>query len=150
MSASNLEKQITQDLTAAMKGKKETEVAVLRLLKSALKYREVEKKAPLTEEEALEVLRKQLKQRRESIEAYQAAGRREAALKEQEEARIIETYLPKEMSDEELQAPIEEAVRETGAAGPRDIGKVMGYLSARLKGKVDFSRLSALVKRRLT
>lgn len=145
-----LEKKITEDLTAAMKRRDEAAVSVLRLLKSALKYREVELKRPLQDSDVVEVLAKQAKQRRESIEALEKASRAEAAAREKAELALVESYLPRQLSEEEIAAAVEDAVARTGASGSRDIGKVMSDLTPKLKGRADMGKVSSLVRKRLS
>jgi uncharacterized protein YqeY len=147
--ASPLFEKINADLITAMKAKNEAAVSALRMLKSALKYKEVDLKRELTEEDVIDVLGKQAKQRKESIEGFEKGGRVESAKSEKAELALIESYLPAAMSDEEIGKLVEEAVKATGAAGPKEMGKVMGWLTPKLKGKADMGKVSALVKTKL-
>ncbi len=147
--ASPLFEKINSDLVTAMKAKNEAAVSALRMLKSALKYKEVDLKRDLTDEEVIEVLGKQAKQRKESIEGFEKGGRAESAKNEKAELALIESYLPAALSEEELVKLVEEAVKATGAAGPKEMGKVMGWLTPKLKGKADMGKVSALVKTKL-
>lgn len=149
MSASPLFDKINADLVTAMKAKNEAATSALRMLKSALKYKEVDLKRELKDEEVVEVLAKQAKQRKESIEGFEKGGRAEMVAKEKAELSLIEQYLPASLGDEELAKLIEEAIRATGAAGPKDMGKVMGVLTPKIKGRADMGKVSGLVKSKL-
>ncbi len=149
MSASPLFDKINADMIAAMKSKDEAATSALRMLKSALKYKEVDLKREIKDEEVVEVLSKQAKQRKESIEGFEKGGRADMAAKEKAELSLIEKYLPAGLGDEELAQLVEEAVKSTGAAGPKDMGKVMGVLTPKVKGRADMSKVSALVKSKL-
>lgn len=149
MSASPLFDKINTDLVTAMKARDEAGTSTLRLLKSALKYKEVDLKRELKDEEVIEVLTKQAKQRRESIEGFEKGGRTDLVDKEKAELVLIGKYLPAAISDDELAKLVEEAVQATGAAGPKDMGKVMGALTPKIKGRADMSKVSALVKSKL-
>jgi uncharacterized protein YqeY len=149
MSVSPLFDKINADLITAMKAKDEAALSALRMLKSAIKYKEVDLKRELTNEEVIDVLTKQAKQRRESIEGFEKGGRAESAASEKLELALIEKFLPAALSDEELAKLVEEAVKATGAAGPKDMGKVMGWLTPKVKGKADMGKLSSTVKSKL-
>lgn len=146
-----LMEQIQKDLTAAMLSKDELRLSVLRMVKSALKYKEVEKVRPLEDAETLQVLQTLLKQRRESVEQFSKGGRQDLADKETKEIAIIEAYLPAGASDAEMNAAIEAAVKETGANSPKAMGAVIKAAKARLEGKtVDGETLSDRVRERLS
>jgi hypothetical protein len=147
--ASPLLDKINTDLVTAMKAKNEDVVSALRMLKSAIKYKEVDLKREVTDEDVIEVLGKQAKQRKESIEGFEKGGRAEMAAKEKAELALIQTFLPAALSDEELVKLVEEAVKATGAAGPKEMGKVMGWLNPKIKGKADMGKVSGLVKAKL-
>jgi uncharacterized protein YqeY len=149
MSASPLFDKINADIVTAMKAKNEAALSALRMLKSAIKYKEVDLKREIKDEEVIEVLSKQAKQRRESIEGFEKGGRAESAASEKAELALIEAYLPAGLSDAELAQLIEEAIKSTGAAGPKDMGKVMGVLTPKIKGKTDMGKVSGLVKAKL-
>jgi uncharacterized protein len=149
MSASPLFDKINADMITAMKAKDEAATSALRMLKSAIKYKEVDLKREIKDEEVIEVLSKQAKQRKESIEGFEKGGRADMAAKEKAELALIEKYLPASLSDEELAKLIEEAVKSTGAAGPKDMGKVMGALTPKIKGRADMGKVSTLVKTKL-
>ena len=149
MSASPLFDKINADIITAMKAKDEASLSALRMLKSAIKYKEVDLKREVTDEDVIDVLAKQAKQRKESIEGFEKGGRAESAASEKAELTLIEKYLPAGLSDAELTKLIEEAVQSTGAAGPKDMGKVMGVLNPKIKGRADMGKVSGLVKAKL-
>jgi uncharacterized protein YqeY len=140
---------ISRDTKEAMRGRDRSRVEALRMLSAALKNAEIEKGEPLVEDEETRVLRRQLKQREESAEAFRKAGREEQARSEETEADIVRRYLPAPLSDEELEMLIDEAIRETGAASMRDMGAVMGRANEISGGRADGKRLSALARERL-
>lgn len=127
--------RVEQDLVAAMKAREELRLSVLRMMKSALKLKQVELTRPLEDSEALAILRTLVKQRHESAEQFRKGGREELAGKEEAEIKIIEQYLPAAASEEEITAAVSAAIAETGAAGAKDLGKVMKAAMARLAGK---------------
>ena len=142
--------QVTHDIAGAMKQKDQVTLSPLRMLKAALMNREVAKGQALTEAEALQVVNSLVKQRRDSIEQFQAGGRQDLADKERGEIDLLQRYLPPAADEAAIAAAIEGAVAETGAAGPKDMGKVMKAVTARLAGlSVDGRALSEAVKKRL-
>ncbi|MBO4312202.1 MAG: GatB/YqeY domain-containing protein [Desulfovibrionaceae bacterium] len=141
--------RVEKDFIAAYKAKDEVRVAVLRLLKSAFKNRQVELMHPLSDDEALDVIQKQSKQRRDSIEQYTAAGRKDLADREAAELEILSSYLPEPLTPEELGAAIEAAIAETGVSSMAGMGKVMSAVLAACKGRVDGKTASAAVRARL-
>jgi uncharacterized protein YqeY len=143
--------QITHDIADAMKQKDQTSLSTLRMLKAALMNREVEKKRPLDQAESLQVVHSLVKQRRDSIEQFRAGGRQDLVDKEQAEVAFLQRYLPAPADEATIRDAIEAAIAETGAAGPKDMGKVMKAASGRLAGRtVDGRALSEAVKKRLT
>jgi len=138
-----------RDTKEAMKSRERPRVEALRMLSAALKNAEIEKGTPLIESEEREILRRQLKQREESVEAFRKAGREEAARAEEAEAEIVRHYLPIPLSDEELAEIVDEVVRETGASSMKDMGAVMGSATAIAGGRADNRKLAALVRERL-
>lgn len=142
-----LREKINQDLVAAMKGKEEMKVSALRMLKSAIMKFEVSgtEKKEANDEEVLQIIGKEVKQRKDSIDAYGKGGRADLAQKEKEEMALLQTYLPAQMSDEELLATVKEVVAQTGASSKTDFGKVMGALMGKVKGKADGQRVKAAV-----
>jgi hypothetical protein len=146
-----LVERIQKELTAAMKEKDELRLSTLRMVKSALKNKEIEKIRPLEEVEALAVLQTLVKQRRESIEQFTKGGRMDLAEKETKEIGIIEGYLPAAPSDAEMIQAIDAAIAETGANSPKQMGAVIKSAKARLEGKtVDGKALSDRVRERLS
>jgi uncharacterized protein YqeY len=142
--------RIQSDLTAAMKGKDELRLSVLRMVKSALKNKEIEKMRPLDDLESLQILQTLVKQRKESIDQFRQGGRNDLAEKEAKEITIIETYLPAAPSDAEVQQAIEEAISEAGADSLKQMGAVIKAARARLEGKtIDGKQLSDKVRERL-
>jgi len=144
--------RLKKDLTEALKAGDTVLALTLRYLLAEIHNAEIAKgkDAVLTEEELIAVIQKQAKQRRESIEAYQKGDRRDLADKEERELKVIQAYLPEQMGEEEIRALVEEAVRQTGAVGPSDMGKVMGALMPKVKGQADGALVSRLVQERLT
>ena len=147
----NLKTRFDQDLTAAMKAHEALKTSVLRMIKSAIRLKEVETTgAPLDDEQVIHVLGSLIKQRRDSIEKYQAGRRLDLAEKEQNEIAIIEQYLPKALSREEISAHVQLAIEETGASSPKDFGRVMKAAMSKFKGQVvDGKLVSELVRERL-
>ena len=142
--------QITKDIASAMRERNQATLAPLRMLKAALMNREVEKGRALDEAESLQVVGQLVKQRRDSVEQFRAGGRNELADREQAEIAFLERYLPPPADEAAIQAAIEAAVAETGAAGPKDMGKVMKAVMVRLAGAtVDGRTVSEAVKKRL-
>lgn len=147
----SLTEQIQKDLTAAMKNKDELRLSVLRMVKSALKNKEIEKMRPLENLEALQVLQTLVKQRHESVEQFTHGGRPDLAEKESREIKMIEAYLPAAPSDAEVARAIEGAVAETGADSLKQMGAVIKAARAKLEGKtVDGKVLSDRVRQRLS
>jgi len=147
----SLTDQIQKDMTDAMRAREELRLSTLRMVKTALKNREVEKMAPLEDCEAFAVLATLIKQRQDSVEQFTKGGRQELADKEAAEIRIIEAYLPKALGEEEILAAVRAAIAETGAASMKDMGAVMKNVMARFLGaRVDGKQVSDLVKRELS
>src|SRR5688572_14060927 len=147
----SLQDQIQTDIADAMRTKDSLKLGVLRMMKTAVKNKEVEKMKTLDEPEVLAVFNSLVKQRKDSIDQFRKGGREELAVKEEAEIKVIESYLPAAASDEDVRRAIDEAVQETGAASMKDMGKVIKATQARLAGKtVDGARVSQMVKERLT
>ena len=142
----SITEKIEEDLKSAMKASLGLRVSVLRLIKSALKNRQIEKQSPLSEEEEIAVLSTLSKQRRESIEQYRKAGREDLAKKEEDELSIIQSYMPEQLSPDKIDALIKEAIEECGAKGLSDMGKVMKVLMPKVKGRADGKAVSERVK----
>ena len=145
-----LRDDINNALKEAMKARNERNVSTLRLMNAAIKDKDIEArgngKGPLTDEELLSVFQKMVKQRQESADLYEKGGRPELAKQENEEIAIINSYLPKQMSEDETRAAIADAIKETGAASMKDMGKVIGALRGKYAGQMDFGKASGLVK----
>ena len=138
-----IQEKIQFQMSDAMRNKDQLRLSVLRMMKSAVKLKEVEKMKPLDENEVIAVLNTLVKQRKDSVEQFRKGGREELAQKEESEIKIIEEYLPAAASEDEIRKAINEAVQETGAASMKDMGKVMKTALARLAGKsADGSRVS--------
>lgn len=148
--AAVLRDQINDALKEAMKARDQRRVSTLRMVNAALKDRDIaargEGKPALTDEDVLGLMQKLTKQRQESLEIYEKAGRTDLATQEREEIAVIAAFMPKAMSDAEVTAAIEAAIKETGAAGMKDMGKVMAVLKERHAGKLDVAKASGMVK----
>lgn len=149
-----LKEQLSTDLKEAMRGREEVRLRTIRSLRAALMEREIELrqggKAELTEDQEIEVVQKQAKQRRDSIAQYAKADRADLKQKEEEELSIIEEYLPKQLEDDEIRAVLREIIEETGAESPGDIGKVMGAAMNRVRGRADGRRVQQLASELLS
>jgi uncharacterized protein YqeY len=145
----SLKIRITDDMKSAMKAKETAKLAAIRLLLAAIKQKEVDERIELDDAGITAVIDKMLKQRRDSVEQYEAAQRQDLADKERFEMDVLSVYLPQPLSDAEVAALIEEAVAATGAAGMQDMGKVMGVLRPQLTGRADMGVVSAKIKARL-
>jgi uncharacterized protein len=145
-----MREKINADLKVAMKAGEKDRVGTLRLINAAIKSADIEArpsgKDKITDADILGVLAKMIKQRRDSVEQFTAGGRQDLVDKETAEIKVIEAYMPKQMSEAEAKAAIGTVIKETGAAGPKDMGKVMGALKAKYAGSMDFGKASALVK----
>jgi len=145
-----LKQQLVDDMKAAMKSGDKVRLGVIRLINAAIKQREVDERIELDDPAVLAVLEKMVKQRRDSISQYDAAGRNDLSRIERDEMAIIEHYLPAKMGEAEVVDAIDAAIRETGAAGPADMGKLMGVLKPQLAGRADMGDVSKFVKQRLS
>jgi uncharacterized protein YqeY len=144
-----LRDQIAEDMRTAMKAREQVRVETLRMLMSSVKNAEVEKLHALSDDEVLDVVAREAKRRRESIEAFGNAGRAELVAKEQAELAVLETYMPEGLSEAEVRAFVEEAIAETGAQSPKEMGLVMKALMPKVKGRADGAVVSSIVKARL-
>ena len=147
-----LKDKIQEDLKAAMLAKDVDKLSTIRMLKSALQYYEIQKGGAgyeATDEDVIDVIGKEIKKRKESIELYKQGGREDTAVKEQKELETLETYLPEQMGEDEVRKLVEEAIKQTGAASPQDMGKVMAALMPKVKGKADGTLVSNLVREQL-
>ena len=150
-----IRQRLNDALKAAMKAKEELAVSTLRLILAALKDRDIAARTKgktdgITDDEVLGLLQSMIKQRRESIDAYEKGGRMDLAQKEAGEIAIIEGFLPQQMSESEMAAAIDSVIKEVGAASLKDMGKAMAALKQQFAGKMDFGKASALVKQRLS
>jgi len=144
-----LKDKITDDMKTAMRAKDTARLGTVRLLLSAMKQKEVDERVELTDADVLSIIEKMLKQRRESIAQYEKAARADLADVEKAEIVVLSAYLPQQMSEAEVAEAVLAAIKESGAAGPKDMGKVMGLLKSRLAGRTDMGKLSGLVKAKL-
>jgi uncharacterized protein YqeY len=142
----SLHERLSNDLKQAMKDRKAELRDTIRFILSAVKNVEIDKRAPLTTDEEIALLRTQAKHRQDSIEQFRAGGREELADREAAQLAILERYLPQQMGDEELREFVREGIAESGASGPKEMGKVMGILSKRAEGRVAGKRLSNAVQ----
>ncbi|GAA3994044.1 GatB/YqeY domain-containing protein [Comamonas faecalis] len=142
----SLKAQITEDMKTAMRAKDSARLATIRLLLAAIKQKEVDERIELDDAAVIAVLDKMLKQRKDSITAFEAAGRQDLADQEKAETTVLQAYLPARMSDDEVRQAVQAIVAELGATSPADMGKVMGAVKARLAGKADMGAASAAVK----
>lgn len=142
----SLKDQITEDMKTAMRAKDSERLGTIRLLLAALKQKEVDERVELDDAMVVAIVDKLIKQRKDSIEAFVKAERQELADKEAAEMKVLQTYLPQRMSADEVLAEVKAIVAELGAAGPGDMGKVMGVVKTRLAGKAEMGTVSAAVK----
>lgn len=144
--------KIQNDLSVALKSKDEATVSTLRFLLAAVKDKEIElnKRGKLTDEEVIGVIQKQVKQHKESIEAYQKGGRSDLSDKESKELSILSNYLPQQISPEDLEKIVSKAVNKIGASGPGDFGRVMGEVMGEVKGIADGGQVAKVVKKLLS
>lgn len=144
-----LKKQITEDMKSAMKSGERDRLKVLRLTLAAIKQIEVDERIELDDRGVLKVLDKMVKQRRDSVSQFVAGGRKDLADIETTEISVLETYLPEQLSESELESLVDEVISSTGAEHIRDMGRVMGVLTSKAQGRADMSLIAALVKTRL-
>ncbi|MGQ4660923.1 GatB/YqeY domain-containing protein [Lysobacter sp. F6437] len=146
----SLKQRLTDDMKAAMKSGDKHSLGVIRLANAAIKQKEVDERIELDDAQVLAVLEKMVKQRRDSVSQYEAAGREDLAAVERDEIVVVERYLPAKLDEASILAAIDAAIAETGAASPADIGKLMGVLKPKLAGQADMGLVSKLVKQRLS
>ena len=146
----SLKAQITEDMKNAMRAKDTERLGTIRLLQAAMKQKEVDERVELDDAMVIAIVDKMIKQRKDSIAAFETAGRQDLADKEKAEIAVIEGYLPQRMSAEEISAAVKAIVAEVGATGPGDMGKVMGAVKTQLAGKADMGLVSAAVKAALS
>jgi len=141
-----LKEKLSDDMKAAMRAKESEKLATIRLINAAIKQREVDERIELGDDQVLSVIEKMIKQRKDSITQFEAGGRQDLADKEKAEITVLAAYMPAQMSDAEVQAAVAEAVQQSGAAGPQDVGKVMAVLKPKLAGRADMTAVSGMVK----
>jgi uncharacterized protein YqeY len=144
-----LKERLAREIRESMKAREKVRLGALRLLSASVKNREVELLHELSDDEFVEIAIKEVKRRQEAIEAYEAAGRDDRAATEREEQRVLEAYVPAGLTEDEVSALIDEAIASTGASGPGEMGKVMSYVMAKAKGRVDGRAVQAQVRARL-
>lgn len=142
----SLKARITEDMKAAMKGGEKDRLGVIRLIQAAIKQREVDERIQLDDAQVEVILEKMLKQRRDSVSQFEAAGREDLASQERYEIGVVQGYLPEPFTDAEVEAILAGVIAETGAEGPRDMGKVMAALKPKVAGRADMQALSGKVK----
>jgi len=145
-----LKAKITDDMKAAMKARDAQRLGAIRLLMAEMKRREVDERIELSDADVLAIIDKMLKQRRDSLSQYQAAGRSDLASVEESEIAVLSAYMPRQLDESEIDAAIVGAIASTGAQGPKDMGKVMTLLRQQLAGQADLARVSGRVKARLS
>lgn len=141
--------KIVDDMKTAMRAQEKERLATIRLILAALKQREVDERVVLTDEQILATLNKMIKQRRDSITQYTTGNRKDLADKEDAEIKVIQTYLPAQLSEQDVAKEVTAAIKESGATSAKDMGKVMGLLKTKLAGKADMTVVSAKVKEQL-
>ena len=145
-----LKNQITEDMKTAMRAKDSVRLGAIRLLLSAIKQREVDERIELTDADVIAVIEKMLKQRRDSITAFESANRIDLADIEKFEVSVLQTYMPKQMSDDEISQIINQVIADSGAQGAKDMGKVVGLVKPLVAGMADMGKVSGLIKTRLS
>lgn len=145
-----LKQQISEDMKTAMRAKDAARLGAIRLLLAATKQREVDERIELTDADVVAIIDKMIKQRRDSISQFEAAGRQELADIEKFEIDVLQTYMPQPMSEAEVAAAVAEAIVSSGAKSPQEMGKVIAVLKPLLAGRADMGKVSALVKARLS
>ncbi len=146
----SLKEQITEDMKTAMRAKDTARLGTIRLLQAAMKQKEVDDRVELDDTAVIAIVDKLIKQRKDSVAAYESANRQDLADIERNEMKVLEVYLPQRLSAEEITAAVQAIVAQVGAAGPGDMGKVMGAVKTQLAGKADMGLVSAAVKAALT
>lgn len=145
----SLKAQISEDMKSAMRAKDSARLGTIRLLQAAIKQREVDERIELDDSNVIAVIEKMLKQRRDSIAAYESANRHDLADVEKFEVTVLQTYLPQQLTEDEIKVILEKVVVDTGAAGIKDMGKVMAEIKPLVAGRADMGKISGLIKTRL-
>ena len=146
----SLKQRITEDMKTAMRAKDAARLGAIRLLLAAMKQREVDERIELSDADVIAIIEKMNKQRRDSISQYEAAGRQDLADIEKFEMSVLADYMPQQLGEDEIASAVAEAIAAAGAAGPQDMGKVMGALKPKLAGRADMGKVSALIKVQLS
>ena len=141
----NLKEQLTNDLKESMKNKEQVKKSVVTLIRAAIKQKEVDERVELNDEAVLDIISKQMKQRNDALEEFKKAGRDDLISQTEEEIQVLLSYLPKQLTDDELRVLIKEAIDKTGASSSKDMVKIMGILMPKTKGKADGKRINTLV-----
>jgi hypothetical protein len=141
-----LKEQITEDMKSAMRAKETAKLGTIRLITAAMKQKEVDERVELDDAMVMAIIEKMIKQRKDSISQFEAGGRQDLADIEKAELVILSAYMPAGLSDAEIQVAVAAAIAETGAAGPQDMGKLMGVLKTKLAGRADMAVVSAQIK----
>lgn len=145
----SLKTQVSDDMKSALRGGEKLRLTTIRMLLAAIKQREVDERRELSDGDILQIVEKLIKQRREAAAQFKSAGRSDLEARELEETRILSVYLPVQLTEAEIQTLLDAAMAETGAAGMKDMGKVMNVLRPRLQGRADMAQVSALLKAKL-
>lgn len=148
-----LKQKLKEELKQSMLARDEIKTSTLRMLLSAINYYEIQKRGAgyeATDEDVISVIQKEVKQRKDSIEQFRSGGRVDLAQKEQKELEILQKYLPQQLDEDEISEIVDEAIRQTGSTSPQDIGKVMGIVMPKIKGKADGAVVSKIVQERLS
>ncbi len=143
---SGLKQQLNDDVKAAMRSKDSERLVTLRLITAAIKQKEVDERIELDDAQVIAIIDKMARQHKDSIEQYQNAGRTDLVEKEQSELAVVESYLPAQLSEEDVKSLVEKAINTTGASSMKDMGKVMGVLKPELQGRTDMGKVSGIVK----
>lgn len=141
--------QLDQDMKAAMKQKDKETLSTIRMVRAAIKKVEIDNRGELSDDQALQVVMKEVKQRRDSLAEYEKAGREDLAAKEKREIEILSAYLPQQLSEEELREIVQQAIADTGATSKKEMGKVMGAVLPKVKGRADGKQVNQLVQQLL-
>lgn len=144
-----LKAQITEDMKTAMRAKDSARLGTIRLLQSAMKQREVDERIELSDSDVIAIIEKMLKQRRDSIAAFESANRTDLADIEKFEVTVLQGYLPQQLTEDEIKVILDQVVTDTGAEGVKDMGKVMAAIKPLVAGKADMGKISGLIKARL-
>jgi uncharacterized protein YqeY len=145
----SLKKRIDQNMKEALKSKDSVRLGVLRMLKSEIRYREIDKGSELTDEEVISVLSSAIKKRKDSIQQFEKGGRDDLASKEKQELAVVKEYMPEQLSEEDLSQIVSQAINEEGATGPSDLGKVMKLIMAKVRGRADGKLVNQMVSSQL-